>query len=128
MKPTPCGLWPLALTMATFAGPLGAQDVRDAVGRLETSFQALRFTPPAPHQVRLSNGVQVFLLEDHALPLLSVNVVGRHGVANLADSLWGDGWKADGLMRTGGTSALRDRPLALAVEFSYPVEKKTWRA
>jgi len=117
MKSIACGLWPLTLTMATLAAPLGAQDIHDAVGRLETGFRALRFTPPMPHQVRLSNGVQVFLLEDHTLPLLSVNVVGRHGVANLADSLWGDGWKADGLMRTGGTTTLSPDSVDKLIEF-----------
>jgi zinc protease len=80
------------------------QDTRQAVEALEAHFPPLRFHPPTPRQLQLSNGIEVFLLEDHTVPLLTVNLVGREGVANLPDSLWAAGWVADGLMRTGGTT------------------------
>ena len=99
------------------ATPLAAQDTRQTVQQMEQRFQALRFTPPAPRTVRLSNGVQVFLLEDRQLPLITINILGRHGVANLPDSLFGAGWRADGLMRTGGTTRLSPDSVDKLVEF-----------
>jgi predicted Zn-dependent peptidase len=59
----------------------------------------------------------VFLLEDHTLPQFSINIVGRHGVANLPDSLWAAGWQADGLMRTGGTATLSPDSVDRLVEY-----------
>ena len=95
----------------------GAQETRDRVRELEARFPALRFTPPTPREARLSNGVRVFLQEDHALPLISLSLVGRHGVANLPDSLFALGWQADGLMRTGGTTTLPPDSVDKLIEF-----------
>jgi predicted Zn-dependent peptidase len=100
------------------ASPASAQqDTREAVRTLESHFPPLRFHPPAPRQLQLSNGIQVFLLEDHSVPMLTVNLVGRMGVANLPDSLWAAGWVADGLMRTGGTTALSPDSVDKVVDF-----------
>jgi len=100
------------------APPLPAQqDTREAVHALEARLPPLRFHPPSPRQLQLSNGIQVFLLEDHSVPLLSVNLVGRMGVANLPDSLWAAGWVADGMMRTGGTTTLSPDSVDRLVDF-----------
>lgn len=106
-----------AVLIMLTAMPLAAQETRDRVRQLEQSFQQLRFTPPTARQVRLSNGVQVFIAEDHSLPLISVSIVGRHGVANLPDSLFPLGWQADGLMRTGGTTTLTPDSVDKLIEF-----------
>jgi zinc protease len=105
------------LLAAVLAAPAHAQGTRERVQALESRFAALRFTPPAPRSVRLSNGVQVFLQEDHALPQLSVTLVGRQGVANLPDSLWAAGWQADNLMRTGGTATLAPDSVDKLIDF-----------
>jgi predicted Zn-dependent peptidase len=113
-------LRPLVLlgVSALFAPPLPAQqDTREAVRALEARFPPLRFHPPSPRQLQLSNGIQVFLLEDHSVPLLSVNLIGRMGVANLPDSLWAAGWVADGMMRTGGTTTLAPDSVDRLVDF-----------
>ncbi len=115
------------------AAPADAQqDTREAVRQLESRFPPLRFRPPAPRQLQLSNGIQVFLLQDHTIPMLTVNLVGRMGVANLPDSMWAAGWVADGLMRTGGTTTLTpdsvDRLVdfyALSIGFSTGQENST---
>jgi predicted Zn-dependent peptidase len=44
-------------------------------------------------------------------------VVSKVGVANLPDSLWGVGWQADVLMRTGGTTRLSPDSVDKLVEF-----------
>ncbi len=110
----------LALAAALLAAPLPsltAQDTRAQLESLERRFERLRFTPPTARQVRLSNGVQVFMLEDHSLPQVSISLVGRHGVANLPDSLWSAGWNADIMLRTGGTATLPPDSVDKLVEF-----------
>ena len=92
-----------------------ARDTRAQIQALR--YPPLRFTPPVPKRVTLSNGVPVYLLEDHSLPLLDVEVVSKVGVANLPDSLWGVGWQADVLMRTGGTTRLNPDSVDQLVEF-----------
>jgi zinc protease len=79
-------------------------DTRREIARLQ--FSALRFNPPLPKRVQLSNGVPVYLLEDHSLPVLQVAIVSKAGVAHLPDSLWGVGWQADNMIRTGGSATL----------------------
>ena len=93
------------------------QDTRQTVQALESRFPPLRFHPPTPRQLQLPNGIQVFLQEDHSVPLLTVNLVGRMGVANLPDSLWAAGWVADGMMRTGGTTTLPPDSVDKLVDF-----------
>ena len=71
------------LLAAALTSSARAQDTRQTVEQMQSRFERIRFTPPTPHMVRLRNGVQVFMLEDHSLPQLQLNIVGRHGVANL---------------------------------------------
>jgi predicted Zn-dependent peptidase len=118
MRPTrPLLAAALAALVIAGAMPLRAQGTRETVQQMMGSYQPIRFTPPVPRQLRLSNGVQVFLLEDHALPQIAINITGRHGVANLPDSLWAAGWQADGLMRTGGTTTLSPDSVDKLLEF-----------
>ena len=94
----------LASTAAAAAQGTPPTDVRAQIRGLQ--FGPLRFNPPQPKRITLSNGVPVYLLEDHALPIVNLQLVSKAGVANLPDSLWGVGWQADGLLRTGGTTRL----------------------
>jgi predicted Zn-dependent peptidase len=107
----------LLLALASAATPALAQNTRQAVETFEAGLQPLRFTPPTPRQVRLSNGVRVFLFEKHDLPTLFVTLVAKRGVANLPDSLWAAGWRADGLMRTGGTTGLSPDSVDKLIDF-----------
>ena len=88
-----------AVTAAAQAIPAHPRDL---------SFDPLHFDPPTPAEYRhtLSNGVVVFVVEDHSLPLVTVSVVVRTagylepvekvGLANLTGSQ----------MRAGGTASL----------------------
>ncbi|HMA39528.1 MAG TPA: pitrilysin family protein [Gemmatimonadales bacterium] len=109
----------LAGLLMCVALPAAAQrPTRDTRAQIQgLHYPPLRFTPPVPKRVTLSNGVPVYLLEDHSLPLLDVEVVSKVGVANLPDSLWGVGWQADVLMRTGGTTRLSPDSVDQLVEF-----------
>ncbi|MDP3911687.1 MAG: pitrilysin family protein [Gemmatimonadales bacterium] len=99
------------------AGATAAQqpDPRQQIQQL--AIAPLRFNPPQPKRITLSNRVVVYLLEDHTLPLVTVQLVSKVGVANLPDSLWGVGWQADGLLRTGGTARLLPDSVDKLIDF-----------
>jgi predicted Zn-dependent peptidase len=42
-------------------------------------FDAIEFVPPAPDRVVLENGIVIYLLEDHELPLITVSALIRAG-------------------------------------------------
>ncbi|MBI1967952.1 MAG: insulinase family protein [Gemmatimonadetes bacterium] len=120
----------LLLAVLPGAGAQAPADIRAKIQALQ--FRPLRFNPPQPKKVTLSNGVPVYLLEDHTLPTISVQLVSRAGVAHLPDSLWGIGWQADGLLRTGGTVRLAPDSVdkliafyALNINFSTGNEQST---
>ncbi len=108
----------------------GGADTHAQIQALQ--YPALRFNPPQAKKITLSNGVPVYLLEDHSLPVINVQLVSKVGVANVPDSLWGIGWQADGLLRTGGTTRLTPDSVdkliafyALNVGFSTDHEQST---
>ena len=43
------------------------------------TFKPVEFTPPEPDRVVLNNGMVVYLLEDHELPLVSMTATMRTG-------------------------------------------------
>lgn len=95
--------------------PLGAQqDTRAQIQAMQ--FAPLRFQPPTPKRVLVA-GVPVYLLEDKAFPTLSVQIRSKRGVGHLPDSLWGVGWQADNMMRTGGTTRLTPDSVDRLIEF-----------
>jgi zinc protease len=120
----------LLLACAPLAGQQAGADTHTQIQALQ--YPPLRFNPPQAKKITLSNGVAVYLLEDHSLPVINVQLVSRVGVANLPDSLWGVGWQADGLLRTGGTARLTPDSVdklvafyALNIGFSTDHEQST---
>jgi zinc protease len=105
----------LTAASATAGGAQQRPDPRAQITQMQ--FGQLRFNPPQPKRVTLSNKIVVYLLEDHSLPLISVQLVSKMGVANLPDSLWGVGWQADGLLRTGGTTRLAPDSVDKLIDF-----------
>ena len=101
--------------IAAHAAPAQQPDARAQIAALRIA--PLLFNPPVAKRVVLSNGTPVYLLEDHSLPLLDVEIVSKVGVANLPDSLWGVGWQADALLRTGGTTRLSPDSVDKLIEF-----------
>jgi len=98
------------LTATLFAGlALPQTEVRHAVGL--PSYKDLKFPPlpapriPTPVEFTLSNGMKVFLLEDHELPLVSGGVLVRTG--NLFDppNKKGLAQLTGEVLRAGGTKA-----------------------
>ncbi|HEX9155408.1 MAG TPA: hypothetical protein VF819_07575, partial [Nitrospira sp.] len=64
----------LLLSVVTaWAGDLALGDPR------KMTFKPVEFAPPEPDRVVLDNGMVVYLLEDHELPLISLSATMRTG-------------------------------------------------
>ena len=90
----------LTMTMTACAGGPAVGDPRTM------TFKPVEFTPPEPARVVLDNGMVVYLLEDHELPLITVT-------ATMTTGAWLDPTDKIGLagltgavMRTGGGGGL----------------------
>ena len=69
----------------------------------ELTFEPIEFKPPVPEMRMLSNGVTLYLLEDHELPLFNINGLVKTGsIYDPADKV-GLASIFAGVMRTGGT-------------------------
>jgi predicted Zn-dependent peptidase len=91
------------------AAPAKAAQPSQAVGR-PSSYKALKYPPlnkiqaPQPARFELPNGMVVYLVEDHEIPMISISSMIHAG------SLWEPGQKAGlasiagAVMRSGGTS------------------------
>jgi predicted Zn-dependent peptidase len=94
------------LAVGFLADPSGhAADLAQADPRTMT-FEPVQFTPPDPERVVLENGMVVYLLEDHELPLVTVTATMRTGAwLDPADKV-GLAGIAGATMRTGGTQRM----------------------
>ncbi|MDH4158615.1 MAG: insulinase family protein, partial [candidate division Zixibacteria bacterium] len=82
------------------AGNLAPDDPR------QMTFKPVEFTPPEPERVVLANGMVVYLLEDHELPLVNITAAMRTGGwLDPADKI-GLASLTGTLMRTGGGGGL----------------------
>jgi zinc protease len=68
-------------------------------------FDPLRFEPPEPRTSVLSNGIPVYLLEDHELPLVKVDVLVTQGTLHEPPEQVGLFEIMADVMRTGGTAS-----------------------
>ena len=93
----------MAATIPVLAACAGSPALGDP---RQMTFKPVEFTPPEPDRVVLENGMVVYLLEDHELPLISINATmrtggwldpaGKIGLASLTGSV----------MRVGGGAGL----------------------
>jgi len=70
------------------------------------TFQPLRFNPPQARRYVLDNGIVLYHLEDHELPLVDVSAVFRTGSVYDPSGKAGLAELTHRVMRTGGTSSL----------------------
>jgi len=86
--------------LTAWAGDLALGDPR------QMTFKPVEFTPPEPDRVVLENGMVVYLLEDHELPLISMTATMRTGSwLDPADKI-GLASLTGSIMRTGGGGGL----------------------
>jgi zinc protease len=67
------------------------------------SFQPIVFKAPSPERIELENGMIVYLLEDHELPLININAIIRTGSMYEPAEAAGLAALTGTSMRTGGT-------------------------
>ena len=82
----------------------------------ELTFEPIEFKPPVPEKRMLSNGMTLYLLEDHELPLFNINGLIKTG--NIYDSADKVGLASicASVMRTGGTVSREPDALNEALE------------
>jgi zinc protease len=90
----------LALSVSAYAGGAALSDPR------AMTFPPVEFSPPEPERVVLENGMVVYLLEDHELPLVSVTVTMRTGSWLDPIDKVGLASMTGAVMRTGGGGGL----------------------
>ena len=97
----------LCSTIMAVAIPLTACADNLALGDpRQMTFKPVEFTPPEPDRVVLENGMVVYLLEDHELPLVSITATMRTGGwLDPADKV-GLASLTGSIMRTGGGGGL----------------------
>lgn len=82
----------------------------------ELTFEPITFKPPVPEKRVLSNGMTLYLLEDHELPLFNINGLIKTGdIYDPADKV-GLASICAGVMRTGGTVSREPDALNEALE------------
>ena len=86
--------------LAACAGDLALGDPR------QMTFKPVEFTPPEPDRVVLENGMVVYLLEDHELPLISMTATMRTGSWLDPAEKIGLASLTGSIMRTGGGGGL----------------------
>ena len=95
-----CSMMAVAIPLTACAGDLVLGDPR------QMTFKPVEFTPPEPDRVVLENGMVVYLLEDHELPLVSITATMRTGGwLDPADTV-GLASLTGSTMRTGGGGGL----------------------
>ncbi|TKB93290.1 MAG: insulinase family protein [Nitrospira sp.] len=90
----------LASVTTVCAGELSLGDPRTMV------FKPVEFSPPEPERVVLDNGMVLYLLEDHELPLVSITATMRTGSWLDPNDKIGLAGMTGAVMRTGGGGGL----------------------
>ena len=90
-----CGLFLVHPMIASGKSPLTAPD--------KLAYQSLPFKPPQAQRLVMENGIVLYHLEDHELPLVSVSAVFRAGYSYDPPDKAGLAELTARMMRTGGT-------------------------
>ncbi|NOT59397.1 MAG: insulinase family protein, partial [Acidobacteria bacterium] len=114
-------LLPMALTVTGFAQGGPAQQERPSSkgavikGKAPVNKDVLKVTLPKPFETKLSNGLQVIVLESHKLPTFSAQMVVLKGGLSDDDKMIGVAEYASSLLRE-GTATRNSQQVAEAVD------------
>ncbi|NNE07308.1 MAG: insulinase family protein [Gemmatimonadetes bacterium] len=111
----------LVLVIALAATPANALTVKEKIRNL--SFEPIEVTKQTPHRETLPNGVRIFTLEDHRLPLVDMVVIVKAGSLYEPADRSGLASLTGTLLRTGGTESMHftevdEKADAIAARFS----------
>jgi zinc protease len=96
----------LCLCSLTCVAPVTAAERHPISHPDRLTYKPLRFTPPQAKRFTLENGIILYVLEDHELPLVNVSAVFRTGSVNDPARKAGLAELTHRVMRTGGTESL----------------------
>lgn len=109
----------LSLLFAPHSGAAGVSHPHTAAAAPpdRLAFKALSFTPPQAQRIAMDNGVVLYFLEDHELPLVNVSVVFRTGAAYDPDGKAGLAGLTARTMRIGGAGTMTGGEIDDALAF-----------
>lgn len=101
------------------ATALAANSANDRILRPpdKLTYPPLRFAPPKARRTVLPNGITVYILEDHSLPLIHMTFAVRTGSVWDPEGKEGLAEIAAKVMRTGGAGKMSGREIDEALEF-----------
>ncbi len=95
----------LAVSIATAASATSAVESR-LPDPDKLNYQPLKFNLPQVQRTVLENGIVIYILEDHELPIVNINAVVRTGTIHDPEDKEGVAELTAYVMRTGGTARL----------------------
>ncbi|MBI3794196.1 MAG: insulinase family protein [Nitrospinae bacterium] len=104
-----------ALAMLSFILPVASFSATVDLSALK--YPQLKFNPPKPERVVLKNGMILYLLEDHELPVVDIGAMVRIGSAYVPAEKAGLAEITGRLWRAGGTKSLAPGELDERLEF-----------
>lgn len=114
MTRTICRFFVLMAVLATITGCAGTAG--NANPR-SMKFEPLSFQIPKSQRMELSNGMVVYLLEDHELPLVSISALVKTGSVYDPPGKTGLSMLASTVLRSGGTETTPPEEMDAALEF-----------
>jgi zinc protease len=90
---------------------------RKTVDPRKLTFAPLNFSLPKSDRLTLKNGMRVYFLEDHELPIVNVTAYITTGSIYEPDEMTGLAGMAGALIRSGGTKSLKPDQLDTELEF-----------
>lgn len=109
----------LALVVAVFAISACEGGSRSGPRPEDFTFEPLDFTPPNPDQFRteLSNGLVVYIAEDHEIPWVDASLMVRTGPFLEPEDKIGVASLASRIMREGGTTSMTGEEITERMDF-----------
>lgn len=105
----------LLLTKEVFAAAMPADSQLSSPDKI--TYPPLQFNLPKAERVVLANGIVVYIMEDHELPLISVNALIKTGSMYDPDGKEGVAELTATVMRTGGTAKLNSKEIDERFDF-----------
>jgi zinc protease len=96
----------ICLCSLVLVAPVTAAELRPASHPDSLTYKPLRFNPPQARRHTLDNGIILYVLEDHELPLVNISAVFRSGSVHDPVAKAGLAELTHRVMRTGGTQSL----------------------
>ncbi|MBN2373795.1 insulinase family protein [bacterium] len=111
-------LWVLLIIILLFLPScISNQTAKLDVHPSQLTYPPIVFTPPKPDRMVLPNGIVLYLMEDHEIPLIKINAIIRTGSIYESEGMTGIAEITGTVMRTGGTKTWNPEELDRKLEY-----------